>query len=288
MRKYIFILLFALIGSASCFAQEKIDKVINMLEKKSDVETTYTERRSPKKKKLYRISRILTFSNNSYYESLVKAFEEERENTITAVKNRESMTYRFENDKGSSSYTLSYKTLPYTLVMSWTSADASKLESYEGSKGQDNNITYYIIEDESGTHTYFVGNNVYSEDLSRQAAEAREQAAEAREQAAKARTEALKQAAKAREQAAKAREQAAKARKNALEQAAKARQDAYKQAAKARNEAAKVRRDAYKQASKAGRDALEQARKARKEAYDKAQKQIKEKNTFVAYTDYQL
>ena len=65
-----------------------------------DVETTYTERRAPRKKKLVRISRIMNFQNPKYYQQLIKAFEDERDNTVSASKTDKMMTYRFENNKG--------------------------------------------------------------------------------------------------------------------------------------------------------------------------------------------
>ena len=49
-------------------AQGRIDKVIDSMEGKPDVETTYTERRSPKKKKLMMTSRIFNFENTFYFE----------------------------------------------------------------------------------------------------------------------------------------------------------------------------------------------------------------------------
>lgn len=107
-------------------AQGRIDKVIDSMESKPDVETTYTERRSPKKKKLMMTSRIFNFKNTYYFERLRKAFEEERPNSISAVKTKNQMTYRFDDDKGVSTYTLSWTgdSGPFTMVMTWRSSDA--------------------------------------------------------------------------------------------------------------------------------------------------------------------
>jgi len=107
-------------------AQGRIDKVIDSMESKPDVETTYTERRSPKKKKLMMTSRIFNFKNTYYFERLRKAFEEERPNSISAVKTKNQMTYRFDDDKGVSTYTLSWTgdRGPFTMVMTWRSSDA--------------------------------------------------------------------------------------------------------------------------------------------------------------------
>ena len=118
----------------SASAQAKIDKYIEDMEKRPDVETTYTERRAPRKKKLVRISRIMNFQNPKYYQQLIKAFEDERDNTVSASKTDKMMTYRFENNKGTSTYSLTWGqgySAPYTLVMSWRSQDADD-QSYIG------------------------------------------------------------------------------------------------------------------------------------------------------------
>ncbi len=245
MQRYIAFIILALMTASSCLAQDKIDKLINVLEKKKDVETTYTERRSPKKKKLYRISRILTFSNPAYYSQLEKAFEEERENTISAVKTKEAMTYRFENDKGSSTYTLSSQagySGPYTLIQSWKSPDADKLEGYST---MDDNIIV-IKSDFSGIDD----NELCSEfedrrltfENNKKVFEIRKNAFEARKEAFRAREEAAKNRMKAQKQASEARVKAHKLAAQARREAAKAR----KEAAKARREAAKAREDAAK------------------------------------------
>lgn len=207
----------------SSVAQAKIDKIIEDMEKRHDVETTYTERRAPRKKKLVRISRIMKFNDNKYYKQLVKAFEDERDNSVSAAKTNEMMTYRFENSKGSSSYTLSWNpgyASPYTLVMSWKSAEASD-QSYIGEDANSSHsVTVYNVhssksgKSSSKSVSYSTPcNDSQKAEVRRQAAEARRQAAEARKQAAEAR----RQAADARRQAADARRQAAQARRHAKE-----------------------------------------------------------------------
>lgn len=120
MTGYIRLILAVFMATAALgvSAQDKIDKCIERLEGERDVETTYTERRSPKNHKLYRITRILTFNNDKYYERLQRAFEDERGRTVSAVKNSTQITYRFSNNRGTSTYTLT-RTAPYTLIMSW-------------------------------------------------------------------------------------------------------------------------------------------------------------------------
>lgn len=104
------------------YAQSKIDNLIDRYEKKKDVETTYTERRTPKKQ-LYKVSKILIFRNQAYYENLMKAFEDERENSVSAVKTSTQITYKFQNKKGTSTYTLTRERPNYTLIMTWRSND---------------------------------------------------------------------------------------------------------------------------------------------------------------------
>lgn len=126
MKKYIVLLLLMVFCAGLSRAQGRIDKVIDWMEDRTDVETTYTERRSPKKKKLMATSRIFNFDNSAYFKRLTKAFEEERNNSISAVKTKNQMTYRFDNDKGVSTYTLSWQNEngPFTMVMTWRSSDA--------------------------------------------------------------------------------------------------------------------------------------------------------------------
>lgn len=118
MKQFIILLLTTLIGLGAN-AQYRIDKVIADLESKNDVETTYSERRTAKKHKLYRITTVLNFNKDEYYKRLVKAFEDEREKAVSAVKTRTSHSYRFTDDKGTSTYTLTRN----SIVKSWRSND---------------------------------------------------------------------------------------------------------------------------------------------------------------------
>ena len=264
MRRYILFSLCLFCASVFLSAQGDIDKVINVLEKKSDVETTYTERRSPKKKKLVMTSRIFNFENKSYFEMLRKSFEEERKNSISAVKTKSQMTYRFDDDKGVSSYTLSWSgTLanphgPFTMVMTWRSNDASDTsflpEDPSVIEFTDGDLSMSMV-DSYGCKVYNVsarhddGCTVRQQQAAlarKQAAKARQQAAKARQEAAKARAQAQREAAKARAQA---RREAAKARCEASRAAAKARCEASRARAKARREAANARAEARRQSA---------------------------------------
>ncbi len=227
MKRIIYLLLCVIATSVTfgASAQDKIDKVLNDLEKKRDVTTTYSERRTKSKRKLYRTTRVLTFSNQEYYKRLEKAFEEERTNAVSAVKNNGTRTYRFEDKKTASTYSLTGSNGNYTVSMSWYDTSIN-----EKDYNSDNNI--FICDPATSDGTIIVaydnqGSQGWADELSQWACEQREWAERSREQAAWAR----EQAAKAREQAAKAREQAAKARKEAAklrEQAAKERGKAQK------------------------------------------------------------
>lgn len=194
----------------SASAQAKIDKYIEDMEKRPDVETTYTERRAPRKKKLVRISRIMNFQNPKYYQQLIKAFEDERDNTVSASKTDKMMTYRFENNKGTSTYSLTWGqgySAPYTLVMSWRSQDADD-QSHIGDEHSTG--SEILVFDSFGCNTK-VSTSTSTNNYQKQADKAREQAAIARKQASEAR----KQASEARKQALKANRKAAEAKRRA-------------------------------------------------------------------------
>ena len=117
-RKLILTLATALIAFMAQ-AQSTIDQVVNDLEKASDVDVTYTERRTAKKHKLYRVTTIINFNNDAYYRKLAKAFEDEREKSVSAVKTRDQRTYKFVDSKGTSSYTLTRN----SVIRNWRSSD---------------------------------------------------------------------------------------------------------------------------------------------------------------------
>lgn len=280
MKKYIVLIVMAAFCSSLMSAQSKIDKVIDSMEGKSDVETTYTERRSPKKKKLIMTSRIFNFTNTYYFEKLNKAFEEERSNSISAVKTKNQMTYRFDNDKGISSYTLSWTGAngPYTMVMTWRSPEAGDTSYLEengdlmGLEDASGSVMVYTTDSYGCPVNLVLGSDGYYDrdyqraEARKEAKRAREQAAEARKAAAQAREEARKAAAHARADAAKARAEARKQASKARAQAQKAAAQARVDAAKARTEAAKARAKARKEASKARAEAQKARAKARREA----------------------
>lgn len=232
------VLLTTVLTAVSSFAQGRIDKVLDDLEKKPDVETTYTERRTAKGRKLYRVTTILTFSKPDYYKRLSKAFEDERGNAVSAVKSRTQLTYRFQNDKGTSSYTVTKSNNEWTVVKSWRSTDDRGDDTGELDMNFDGNVrgcttstgtVTTIVRDGSVVKTIVttIEDNpeqaCSTDGMARQQArQARQQAREARQQAREARRqarEARKQARLAREQAREVREQARQARRQAREQA---------------------------------------------------------------------
>ena len=149
MKQLIILLLTALIGLGS-YAQDRIDRVIADLESKNDVETTYSERRTAKKHKLYRITTVLNFNKDEYYKRLAKAFEDEREKAVSAVKTRTSHSYRFTDDKGTSTYTLTRN----SIVKSWRSNE---------DKSDDESNVETIVDPNGNTLVTITTNNKHGE-----------------------------------------------------------------------------------------------------------------------------
>ena len=182
-------------------AQDKIDKVLADLERKDDVTTTYSERRTRKKHKLYRITSVLTFTNKAYYQRLEKAFEDERANAVSAIKNNGARNYRFKGNKTESSYSLSHNNGKYTVSKSWRDTSVS-----EGDDASDNsNVKIIYNGGEILVSDAVLLNDIDSENIQEWAQEQREWAAKQREYAAKQREYAAKQ----REYAEKQREKCA-------------------------------------------------------------------------------
>lgn len=76
-------------------AQKKIDDVADRFENESNVESTFSERRDPKTKKVTRISRVLMFERNDAATAFKRAFENERRNSVEATKTATSYTLKF-------------------------------------------------------------------------------------------------------------------------------------------------------------------------------------------------
>lgn len=219
LRIYLAVLLAAVTFAAG--AQSRIDRVLNDLEKQADVETTYSERRTMKKHELYRTTTMMTFTRQEYYNKLAKAFEEERSNAVSAIKNSGQRTYRFEDKKSQSSYTLTSSDGKYTVVKSWSLKDVDD-EAYNDL--DDNEMRALATEINVRGQVIEVRRREIG--AQRQACEARRQAMQARHQAVDA-----------RRQACEARREAARARREADRQAREARREARRQAREARLEA---------------------------------------------------
>ncbi|MDE6854470.1 MAG: DUF5024 domain-containing protein [Muribaculaceae bacterium] len=123
--KNIIILLIITVCGISAAAQARIDRVVKSIEHNKDVEMTYSERRTPKRHKICRITKVLSFNSTKYYDKLVNAFEGERENTVSAMRTKDSFIYHFEDNRAESKYTLQStpghngSSTSYTFVMTW-------------------------------------------------------------------------------------------------------------------------------------------------------------------------
>ena len=125
------IVLIAIITSFSSFAQSRIDKEIARLEKDSNVEVTYTERRNPGNKKLIKQSIILNGNNKAQAENLWNAFEAERVNSVSVTKQRDkSFIMKFEDKQYHSSYVLTVNGTNWSLVVTKREPDADNNFSF--------------------------------------------------------------------------------------------------------------------------------------------------------------
>lgn len=109
---------FALISSVATIAQDKIDKLVASLEKESNVQVTYTERRNPQTKKIVRQSTILNGNRKQQAEWLWNAFEQERPNSVSVTKTgSKSFVIKFQDKNYISSYVLGVNGTSWSLVI---------------------------------------------------------------------------------------------------------------------------------------------------------------------------
>lgn len=200
--RYIAVII-ALVAVTPAFGQGKIRKLISDMEKRPGVTATYTEKRTRDSHKLYRITCVLKFTNDVYYNQLAKAFDDERNNTVSATKDGVSRVYRFQDKNSSSTFTLSKNGSFYVVVMNWRDNKIGAKEGDESSMVVDN---YGCPIDYAVNVSYTVNGQEFHA-MREQARQAREQARIAREQARMA-----------REQARQARKQAERAKKEARRQ----------------------------------------------------------------------
>jgi len=83
--KCMMIALFIGMGTAPVMAQKNIDKIIQELEKRSDVSINAVTKRDPKTRKI--VSMVKTFTVKDPTSRFIRAFEKDEEDAITAIKN---------------------------------------------------------------------------------------------------------------------------------------------------------------------------------------------------------
>ena len=83
--KCMMIALFIGMGTAPVMAQKNIDKIIQELEKRSDVSINSVTKRDPKTRKI--VSMVKTFTVKDPTSRFIRAFEKDEEDAITAIKN---------------------------------------------------------------------------------------------------------------------------------------------------------------------------------------------------------
>ena len=83
--KCMMITLFIGIGTVPMMAQKNIDKIIQELEKRSDVSINSVTKRDPKTRKI--VSMVKTFTLKDPTSRFIRAFEKDEEDAITAIKN---------------------------------------------------------------------------------------------------------------------------------------------------------------------------------------------------------
>ena len=139
------------------------------------------------KKKLYKISRVITFSNEDYVPRIRAAFEAERDRTVSAVKNGNSMVFKFADKNGNSNYVFTAGDGAYTLVQSWESKTVKPTSAIEIDRSCD----------DAGVRTYAIIVNDASVEIRADAARACADAARLRADAARVRAEAARALAEA-------------------------------------------------------------------------------------------
>lgn len=132
----------SLCASSSIAAQFRIDNIVSRLEKDPKVTVTYTEKREPKSHKLEKQSTILGGNSKKDAEALWKAFDAERNHSVSVTKTRDqSFIIKFITNDIMSTYILTVNGTSWSLVinkrpaeedeMSWTGFDFESLNGLE-------------------------------------------------------------------------------------------------------------------------------------------------------------
>lgn len=98
---------FPLAATLSLSAQKAINQEIAQLEKRTDVQVYYTEKRNPATKKIYRETKTIILSSPKYIKQLKAAFERERENSTEATRSKDGiMSLIFRSKDAKAEYNL--------------------------------------------------------------------------------------------------------------------------------------------------------------------------------------
>lgn len=92
-----FILCFA---SVNAMAQSKINNVVKEIEKVKTTKVIYTEKRNLQNKKIYKISKHITFYDKTHKEKLQKTILEERVNAVSYMELTNCVVIKFADKSG--------------------------------------------------------------------------------------------------------------------------------------------------------------------------------------------
>ncbi len=121
-------LLMAVIGLCMCalpaMAQKNIDKIVEELEKRDDVEINVVTNRDPETRKVTKFIKSITFKDEGVFKRLLEAYDKDEDYTITAIKNSSkeggkaelNYMYTFPHKEGVYSYALNTEENGYILL----------------------------------------------------------------------------------------------------------------------------------------------------------------------------
>ena len=100
MIKLVITALFVATMAFNGIAQEKISAVVKEIEKKNTTKVIYSEKRDPQNKKVYKISKHITFYDKELKEKLQKAISEDRENSTSYKVLTNCVIIKFSDNTG--------------------------------------------------------------------------------------------------------------------------------------------------------------------------------------------